>query len=145
MTETGSMIDLVCRLKGAPLSCLLALALADGPARVSWLCQTTGYSPHPISEALKFLVEAGLAQPGKRRSNWEVTPQARRLLNEAPLVSLEPHPAVICDKRDSGPVSFSTTTAVKPLTNLDLIAVVEVVKTALLELGIANPAAKSYA
>lgn len=138
MTNPGSTKLLVRMLKGAPLSCLFALALADGPVQVSWLCRMTGYSPHPVTEALKILAETGLAQPGKQRSNWQITPQARELFAVLMANGEANQPPEIRENRDSE--SATATTAIKNINHINLTtAVVAAFKTAFSEMGLASP------
>ena len=59
-------------LRGAPISCLIAIALARQPVGNQWLTRVTGYSDKPISEAMKTLKEFGLVVTNGRYDSWRL-------------------------------------------------------------------------
>jgi len=66
-------------LKGAPLSCLLALKLAEErPVGTMWVGQVTGYREKTVGLALRALQRMGLAEQTARFEGWHLT-QAGRL------------------------------------------------------------------
>jgi biotin operon repressor len=65
-------VVMVRALRGAPLSCLVALALSNNPVGCAWLTRVTGYSDKPISEALKTLREFGLVDCNGRYDGWRL-------------------------------------------------------------------------
>jgi hypothetical protein len=136
MTNPGSMQLLVRTLKGAPLSCLMVLALADGPVEVGRLSMLTGYSPHPVTEALKMLAEIGLARSGKQRSDWQITPNALQVFAALQASESTAPVAEIRENRDSESVVSTTATAVNQSPDINLTAVVAALNTAISEMGL---------
>lgn len=73
-------LALVRALKGAPLSCLFAMMIANQPVTEQWLCSITGYTDKSISSALTSLKEFHLAaQPAGDRHPWILTQDAQQL------------------------------------------------------------------
>ena len=142
MTNPGSMQLLVRTLKGAPLSCLMVLALADGPVEVGRLSMLTGYSYHPVTEALKMLAEIGLARSGKQRSDWQITPNALQVFAALQASESTAPVAEIRENRDSESVVTTTATAVNQSPDINLTAVVAAINTAISEMGL-EPAAEA--
>lgn len=70
-------IRLVRELKGAPLSIVFVLSMAQQRVTQEWLERATGYTDKPVSQALAYLQEIGLAD--HTRSGWQLTGQARQL------------------------------------------------------------------
>ena len=67
-------------LKGAPLSCLLALALlGGGPVGEREIITGTGYSQNKVREGLEVLEAAGLVTRQGRYEGWSLTSGARQL------------------------------------------------------------------
>jgi len=66
-------------LKGAPLSCLVALMFASQPVGKEWLSRITGYSDKPVSAALDYLLEMGFVTSGGRYHSWQINQQAIQL------------------------------------------------------------------
>lgn len=62
-------------LKGAPLSCLMALSTVDYPVEAQWLCEMTGYSHGTITAALRALAAHGFVTHNPSRSGWRLTPR----------------------------------------------------------------------
>ena len=58
-------------LKGAPLSCLVALIFANQPVGKEWLARVTGYSDKPVAAAMDYLLEMGFVIHGGR-CNWRI-------------------------------------------------------------------------
>jgi hypothetical protein len=58
-------------LKGAPLSCLIALMFANQPVGKEWLARVTGYSDKPVSAAMDYLLEMGFVIHGGR-CDWRI-------------------------------------------------------------------------
>jgi hypothetical protein len=66
-------------LRGAPLSCLLALALTRRPSGSGWLTTLTGYRKDSVAAALRLLEQLGLVQNEGRYNGWRLTAGAWRL------------------------------------------------------------------
>lgn len=66
-------------LKGAPLSCLVALMFANQPVGKEWLSRITGYSDKPVSAALDYLLEMGFVTSSGRYHAWQINQQAVQL------------------------------------------------------------------
>jgi len=66
-------------LKGAPLSCLVALMFASQPVGKEWLSRITGYSDKPVSAALDYLLEMGFVTSSGRYHAWQINHQAIQL------------------------------------------------------------------
>lgn len=66
-------------LKGAPLSCLVALMFASQPVGKEWLSRITGYSDKPVSAALDYLLEMGFVTSSGRYHSWQINQQAIQL------------------------------------------------------------------
>lgn len=56
-----SLVMLQC-LRGAPLSCLVALHIAGRPVDALWLSEATGYSPLTIRPAVIYLMHLDLVE-----------------------------------------------------------------------------------
>ena len=59
-------------LKGAPLSCLMALMFATQPVGKEWLSRVTGYSDKPVASALDYLLEMGFVTTAGRYESWQI-------------------------------------------------------------------------
>jgi hypothetical protein len=70
-------IRMVRELKGAPLSILFALSVMHQRVSQVWLEGVTGYTDKPISSALSYLEEIGLAD--HTSSGWKLTWKAKQL------------------------------------------------------------------
>jgi hypothetical protein len=70
-------IRMVRELKGAPLSILFALSVMHQRVSQAWLEGVTGYTDKPISSALSYLEEIGLAD--HTTSGWKLTGKAKQL------------------------------------------------------------------
>jgi hypothetical protein len=68
---------LIHELKGAPLAVLITLSLVRQPVTKEWLERTTGYTDKPVSQALAYLTENGLALG--THAGWQLTESARGL------------------------------------------------------------------
>ena len=76
-------------LKGAPLSCLVALMFANQPVGKEWLARVTGYSDKPVSSAMDYLLEMGFVTNAARTESWELHSQIRQLMIGNPELLLE--------------------------------------------------------
>ena len=76
-------------LKGAPLSCLVALMFANQPVGKEWLARVTGYSDKPVSSAMDYLLEMGFVTNAARTESWELHAQIRQLMIGNPELLLE--------------------------------------------------------
>jgi hypothetical protein len=76
-------------LKGAPLSCLVALMFANQPVGKEWLARVTGYSDKPVSAAMDYLLEMGFVTNAARTESWELHSQIRQLMIGNPELLLE--------------------------------------------------------
>lgn len=54
-------IGLIRQLKGAPLSCYIALVIVHQPVMLEWLARVTGYTDKPVTAAMNYLIELGIA------------------------------------------------------------------------------------
>lgn len=94
-------------LKGAPLSVLLALRLAEAPLPQKALTLWTGYSDKTVAAALDLLVNMGLAVARGRGQGWSLAPAAVPLLQAlagaaaAPTETEEADTAVTNDDPDT--------------------------------------------
>jgi hypothetical protein len=61
-------------LKGAPLACLVALFLFEGPLTLEFLYRATGYDYLAINQAMKLLQRANLVT-GSPRTAWRLAPE----------------------------------------------------------------------
>lgn len=95
-------IRMVRELKGAPLSILFALSIVHVRVSQAWLEGVTGYTDKPISSALSYLEEVGLAD--HTSSGWKLTGKAKQL--PLPLEELPPQSAdeyIGCGERGEEP------------------------------------------
>src|SRR5437763_1216417 len=72
-------------LKGAPLSCLIAMHIAAQPVGANWLSAITGYAHQAITKALIVLREFQLAVETSRFNGWTLTPHGQQLVLPAPV------------------------------------------------------------
>lgn len=72
-------IALLGLLKGAPLSCLIALRIAGQPVGAEYLCRATRYSDKPVSQALEYLRELGIACQTGRNNSWQLAGEYSQL------------------------------------------------------------------
>jgi hypothetical protein len=71
-------------LKGAPISIVIALKLANQPVGAAWLIVATGYSHGAISRALRVLCELQIVQPISRCNGWTLSEGGSQLLLPLP-------------------------------------------------------------
>jgi hypothetical protein len=107
-------------LKGAPLSCLMALMFATKPVGKEWLSRITGYSDKPVAAALDYLLEMGFVTTSGRYESWQIKQNVFQL----PLGPENPLPESSRNNSDSLP----TTTAINIDSNKIDKKAVEVVK-----------------
>jgi hypothetical protein len=90
--------QLILTLKGAPLSCLMLLALARQPVSAQYLERHSGYSDKPVNEALLLLQDYGLVTRNDRYA-WRIAINVTQL----PLMILpdENEPDIVQDSMDS--------------------------------------------
>lgn len=81
-------------LKGAPLSCLMILALSGQPLNAQYLERTSGYSDKTVNSALLLLEEYGLVSRNGRFT-WQITDGARQLPLMTPEISESAVPAAV--------------------------------------------------
>lgn len=72
-------------LKGAPLSILIAMVLAQQPVGEKWLVTVTGYSPNTVRTGLSFLEETQMVGRNGRYSGYVLMDKAIQL----PLTKVE--------------------------------------------------------
>lgn len=72
---TASMVR---TLKGAPISCLMVMAIVGKPVNAEYLERNTGYSDKPIASALLLLEEYGLITRNERYA-WRIAINVRQL------------------------------------------------------------------
>lgn len=75
----NSPMGMLRALKGAPLSCFYALALANQPLGIMYLCEVTGYTDKPIRSALHVLAELGMAVQTGRTESWQLAGDYKQL------------------------------------------------------------------
>ena len=109
-------------LKGAPLSCLVALMFANQPVGKEWLARVTGYSDKPVSAAMDYLLEMGFVTNAARTESWELHSQIRQLMIGNPELLLESSR----NNSDSEP----TTTALNTDSNINQEKAVAVIAVA---------------
>src|SRR3972149_5845725 len=146
MTAENPM-RLVRELKGAPLSIYLVLGLAGQRVSQAFLERWTGYTDKPVSQALAFLEEIGLAQHSRR--GWALCDGVKQLQlgiedslahpdpeeeEEEPAVEVEPELPPIPEaegffmndlietSRKYSDSLITTTTTINPLINLSNIS-----------------------
>jgi len=107
-------------LKGAPLSCLMALMFATQPVGKEWLSRITGYSDKPVASALDYLLEMGFVTTSGRYESWQIKQNVFQL----PLGPENPLPETSRNYSDSLP----TTTTINIDSNKIDKKAVEVVK-----------------
>ena len=107
-------------LKGAPLSCLMALMFATKPVGKEWLSRITGYSDKPVAAALDYLLEMGFVTTSGRYESWQIKQNVFQL----PLGPENPLPESSRNYSDSRP----TTPAINIDSNKADKKAVEVVK-----------------
>ena len=88
-------------LKGAPLSCLVALSIAGQAVTARWISAVTGYGSQAVTTALQTLETMRLAVCDSHRSSWRLLNDQQMLLtfpnreiHDSPLTttaSLNPH------------------------------------------------------
>jgi len=67
-------------LKGAPLSCLVALLSSEGAVVTrAWLCRATGYCKLTVSDALETLADWGLVAAAPEGDGWLLTEAVSQL------------------------------------------------------------------
>ena len=66
-------------LKGAPLSILIAMVLAQQPVGEKWLVTITGYSPNTVRTGLSFLEETQMVGRNGRYSGYVLMDKAFQL------------------------------------------------------------------
>jgi len=100
-------------LKGAPISCLLALYLIGRPARKEEIADLSGFAPAAVQSALRCLSRPTynlvLALPSGRHPLWTLTAHAQQMpLSWAVLTAGEPYVAMSREKSDSPSSSSSS-------------------------------------
>lgn len=70
-------VRMVRELKGAPISIVIALSMVNMRVTQEWLERSTGYTDKPVSQALAYLREIGMAD--KTSSGWQLTGEAQQL------------------------------------------------------------------
>ena len=68
--QSDNPIRMVRELKGAPLSIIMVLSLVQQRVSQEYLERSTGYTDKPVSQALAYLQEIGLAD--HTRSGWQL-------------------------------------------------------------------------
>lgn len=108
-------------LKGAPLSCLVALIFANQPVGKEWLARVTGYSDKPVSSAMDYLLEMGFVINGGRTEAWEIHQEFRQLSMRNPELFLN-------SSRNNSDSEATTTALIVDSNNMHEIAVAEEVE-----------------
>ena len=108
-------------LKGAPLSCLVALMFANQPVGKEWLARVTGYSDKPVSSAMDYLLEMGFVINGGRTESWELNQEMKHLVMGNPELLLE-------SSRNNSDSNPTTTALIKDSNNKQEKAVAEEVE-----------------
>ena len=67
-------------LKGAPVSCLLALLCVGRAAGMAELERWTGYSDKPVRKGLELLAELGYVQRHAHKRGWLLTAHGRQMV-----------------------------------------------------------------
>jgi len=101
--QTINPLTAIRSLKGAPLSCLVALMFSGQPVGKDWLSRVTGYSDKPVSAALSYLLEMGFVITAGRYESWSINSQAIQLP--------EPSQITLPASSRNNSVSSPTTTA----------------------------------
>jgi hypothetical protein len=97
LNETA--LHLLPQLKGVPLTCLAALAIAGNPVTIAWLGSATGYGYHALNRALTTLLDLGLVFCDARRSSWRLAEPSRSLfLLPGPYCENRDPSRVLCDQ-----------------------------------------------
>ena len=73
-------LTLLRALKGAPMSCLVAMQIAQQPVGAAWLESATGYSNQAITKALQVLRELQVATQVGRFDGWVLLEQGQQLV-----------------------------------------------------------------
>ncbi len=76
--EVDNPVRMVRELKGAPLSIVLVLSLVHQRVTQEYLERATGYTDKPVSQALAYLQEVGLAD--HTSAGWQLIEQAVKQL-----------------------------------------------------------------
>jgi hypothetical protein len=108
-------------LKGAPLSCLVALIFANQPVGKEWLARVTGYSDKPVSSAMDYLLEMGFVINGGRTEAWAIHHEFRQLSMGNPELFLN-------SSRNYSDSEATTTALIVDSINMHKIAVAEEVE-----------------
>ena len=69
-------------IKGAPITCLIALLLAREPVGLGWLMRATGYTDKPITRALNVLQQLDFVTHKGGYNPWQINPQSLQVLVE---------------------------------------------------------------
>ncbi len=101
-------------LKGAPLSCLVALALANRSVGVLWLAGMTGYAKQAVTSAMQTLAQFGLAEQTNRYDGWRLTVSAAQL----PLFTLPQVASQDAARDENHPSPSSSSSSLINLINL---------------------------
>ena len=70
VTQYDNPIRMVREFKGAPLSIIMVLSMVQQRVTQEYLERSTGYTDKPVSQALAYLQEIGLAD--HTRSGWQL-------------------------------------------------------------------------
>ena len=93
-------------LKGAPVSCLLALYVLGRPARTEEIADLTGYRPAAVHDALRCLSRPAynlvLALPNGRHPLWDLTAHARQMPLSWAVLDNNSYVAMTREKSESG-------------------------------------------
>lgn len=65
-------VRMVGELKGAPLSCLILLAMSNQPVSNEWLCMMSGYTDKPVALALKKLSSPEFQMARRAFGGWVI-------------------------------------------------------------------------
>ena len=71
-------------LKGAPLSLVIAMKLANQPVGAGWLTSATGYTNATVTRALQVLRELRIAMQLERYNAWTLTEGGSQLMLSLP-------------------------------------------------------------
>ncbi|OGC95284.1 MAG: hypothetical protein A2029_01415 [Chloroflexi bacterium RBG_19FT_COMBO_47_9] len=76
--QSDNPIRMVRELKGAPLSIIMVLSLVSQRVTQEYLERSTGYTDKPVSQALQYLQEVGLAD--HTQSGWQLVEENAKQL-----------------------------------------------------------------
>src|SRR4030066_2404251 len=76
--QSDNPIRMVRELKGAPLSIIMVLSRVSQRVTQEYLERSTGYTDKPVSQALQYLQEVGLAD--HTQSGWQLVEENAKQL-----------------------------------------------------------------